>query len=68
MFCLLSYQGFVTPENQEWVPNCNTCMGRQLHGREVSCPVKEEELCLRDLNVLCIIDIGLGIGNDLLLG
>lgn len=43
-------------------------MGRQLEAREVSCLVKEGEICLCDPNLLCIVDIGLGIENDLLLG
>ena len=43
-----------------------TLMGQQFQGREVRCPVEEEEMCLRDPGLLCIIDTGLGIGNDLL--
>lgn len=30
--------------------------------------VKEGEICLCDTNSLCIVDIGLGIENDLSLG
>ena len=41
-------------------------MGQQFQGREVRCPVEEEEMCLRDPGLLSITDTGLGIGNDLL--
>lgn len=41
-------------------------MGQQFQGREVRCPVEEEEICLCDPALLCIIDTGLEIGNDLL--